>query len=417
MLCLLFSLSLSKNWAVLMAGSKGYNNYRHQADVFNIYSILRRRGFPKENIITLAYNDIVNHRKNPYKGQVFSTSEHKNVYPGRENIDYTGKSANAENFLRVLMGDSHNGRALESTADDDIFVYYDDHGAPGLLCVPSNNGPEIYADHISQVLQQMKNERKFKRLFFVIEACYSGSVGFNISIPGVYIITAAGPQQSSYSAQWDEELGTFRTNEFTQYFLQYAQLHPDNKIIDCVNDASKKTEHSHVQAHGDFKIAQLPLSTFMLTEEPVYVPNTDESGVSENSLEENGASNSNAFVTFLERRIKSAKTEDEKKVLKVTLERELKRRQRANDVFSKIEHRAVPNGIPVGTPFVKEIKYDCYRATVEAFRLFCGEIDEHELSKVQIFTHLCERFSAKEIVRDIRETCPTLQWTDDQLYY
>ena len=143
MLFLLFSFIMSKQWAVLMAGSKGYNNYRHQADVFHIYEILTRRGMPKENIITLAYNDIVNHKRNPYPGRVFATKDHHNVYPGRENIDYTGKDATAENFLRVLSGDTHNGRALQSTEEDDVFVYYDDHGAPGLLCVPSNNGPEI----------------------------------------------------------------------------------------------------------------------------------------------------------------------------------------------------------------------------------------------------------------------------------
>ena len=400
-----------------MAGSKGYQNYRHQADVFNIYNILTRRGFPKENIITLAYNDIVNHRRNPYPGKVFSTKDHKDVYPGRENIDYTGKDANAENFIRVLLGDSHNGRALQTTEEDDIFVYYDDHGAPGLLCVPTFNGPELYADQLSTAIEQMKKQKKFRRMLFVIEACYSGSIGTNISAPGVYVVTAAGPQQSSFSAQWDAELGTFRTNEFTQYFLQAAQEKPDGLIVDTVNEASKKTIHSHVQAFGDFKVAQLPLSAFMGTEEPVYVDNSEDYMIQENSLAENGASNSDAFVVFLEKRLKAAKTEEEKKIFRKALDSEVKRREESTKLFNKIETRMIPNGIPIGTPFVKDIKYNCYRASIEAFRLFCGEIDEHELSKVQIFTHLCEQFSIEEIVEDIRQTCPQLQWNEDQLYF
>ena len=158
LLSLFLQLSISKQYAVLMAGSRGYNNYRHQADVFRIYKILTERGLDKSNIVLLAYDDIVDHRLNPYKGKVFSTSNHENVYPGSENIDYRGKSATAENFLRVLIGDSHNGRALQTTEEDDLFIYYDDHGAPGLLCVPANNGPELYGDHIIQTLQDMKKQ-------------------------------------------------------------------------------------------------------------------------------------------------------------------------------------------------------------------------------------------------------------------
>jgi legumain len=399
-----------------MAGSKGYNNYRHQADIFNIYSILRRRGFPKENIITLAYNDIVNHRKNPYPGQVFASRKHVNVYPGRENIDYVGKDASAANFLRVLTGDSHNGRALQSTENDDVFVFYDDHGAPGILCVPANNGPELYADSIYATIKEMKEKKMFKRLFFVIEACYSGSVGFNITEPGVYVLTAAGPQQSSYSAQWDDDLGTFVTNEFTQNFLKFVQENPESKILDSVNYASKSTVHSHVQAFGDFNIAKLPLSTFLLTEEPRIIENGD-SGSDVNELVENGVSTRHAFVNFLERRLAAAKTAEERNVLKIALDNEIKRREKSNNLFRTIERRVVPNGIPAGTPFVKNINFDCYRAVVEGFRLFCGEIDENELAKVQIFTHLCERSTKEQILEDIRQTCPVLQWEEHQLYF
>ena len=192
---------------------------------------------------------------------------------------------------------------------------------------------------------------------------------------------------------------------------------PDGKILDVVNEASKKTIHSHVQAFGDFKVSQLPLSTFMLSEEPIHVDNSEDYELEENSLYENGASNSDAFVSFLERRLKQAQTDEEKNVLQQALDNEIKRRQQSTSLFDKIEHRMVPNGIPAGTPFVKSIKYDCYRASIEAFRLFCGEIDEHELAKVQIFTQLCEKFTTKEIVDDIRQTCPTLQWSEDELYF
>ena len=47
------------NWAVIIAGSQGYYNYRHQSDISHAYHILvEEGGFPKENVITFMFNDI-----------------------------------------------------------------------------------------------------------------------------------------------------------------------------------------------------------------------------------------------------------------------------------------------------------------------------------------------------------------------
>ena len=40
-----------KLWVVLAAGSDGYYNYRHQADVCHAYQVLKAHGVPDENII------------------------------------------------------------------------------------------------------------------------------------------------------------------------------------------------------------------------------------------------------------------------------------------------------------------------------------------------------------------------------
>ena len=37
---------LNDHWAVLVAGSNGYFNYRHHADVCHAYHLLRSQGFP-----------------------------------------------------------------------------------------------------------------------------------------------------------------------------------------------------------------------------------------------------------------------------------------------------------------------------------------------------------------------------------
>lgn len=46
------------HWAVVMAGSNTYGNYRHQADSHHAVKILMKNGIARENIIHLAYDDI-----------------------------------------------------------------------------------------------------------------------------------------------------------------------------------------------------------------------------------------------------------------------------------------------------------------------------------------------------------------------
>ena len=43
--------SAARQWAVLVAGSRGWDNYRHQADVCHAFHLLRSRGVPEANIV------------------------------------------------------------------------------------------------------------------------------------------------------------------------------------------------------------------------------------------------------------------------------------------------------------------------------------------------------------------------------
>ena len=60
------------HWAVLIAGSKTYANYRHQADTLHAYQVLKKNGIPEDHIILMNYDDIANHSMNPIKGKIFN---------------------------------------------------------------------------------------------------------------------------------------------------------------------------------------------------------------------------------------------------------------------------------------------------------------------------------------------------------
>ena len=56
----------SDHWAVIVAGSRGYGNYRHQADTCHAYQIMKKNGIPEDHIIHLSYDDVANNSMNPF---------------------------------------------------------------------------------------------------------------------------------------------------------------------------------------------------------------------------------------------------------------------------------------------------------------------------------------------------------------
>ena len=54
--------------------------------------------------------------------------------------DYRGSDVNADNFLSVLAGEEpavigSSGKVIKSGPDDRVFVFYADHGAPGMSTI------------------------------------------------------------------------------------------------------------------------------------------------------------------------------------------------------------------------------------------------------------------------------------------
>ncbi|XP_031505714.1 uncharacterized protein LOC116267995 [Nymphaea colorata] len=191
LLAVVLCLAYSEQWAVLVAGSNTFSNYRHQADVFHAYQTLAKNGFDKDHIITFAFDDIVNSVSNPFKGKVFNKPTYQSpgvdVYDGIH-IDYKGADVTPENFLAVLEGNSaatKGKKVLEATPQDNIFIFFSDHGAPGLIAFPSKY---LYADQLIQTFNKITG--KFGKLVFYLEKLPTNT--------RIYGLSAANPTESSW---------------------------------------------------------------------------------------------------------------------------------------------------------------------------------------------------------------------------
>ena len=196
----------SNHWAVLVAGSQGFVNYRHQADVCHAYHLLKKKGIPEDQIIVMAFDDVAFDDENPFPGTLYNKQDGEDVYNGC-NIDYTGHEVNKHNFQAVLQGDyksividqysNSTKKVLESDENSKVFLYFSDHGAPGHLFFPDT---KYYADELNQTIKFMHLNKMYSELIIFLEACESGSIFENIDLKGMnaWALTATNATAPSW---------------------------------------------------------------------------------------------------------------------------------------------------------------------------------------------------------------------------
>lgn len=208
--CIFQRISLKENYAVLVAGSKGWHNYRHQSNIFHLYYLLLKFGWKPENIVTMAFNDIPNSTYNPFPGQIFNKPNGPNVYENFK-ADYTRYNVTGENFVNICLGNKTalegigTGRVLESNENDTVLIFFADHGSDNVLMFPKKWQT---SQQINHMLSQMQSKKKFNKLLFYIEACNSGSLFNNSKLDtnlNLWITTSADWNESSYATYCDEE--------------------------------------------------------------------------------------------------------------------------------------------------------------------------------------------------------------------
>ena len=224
---LILALAAAENWAVLVAGSNGFWNYRHQADVAHAYQIMRRGGIPADHIITMMYNDVPFDEENPFPGELYNHpgNESPNVYEGVV-VDYEGEDVNPENFKKVLLGDDSTGKkVLKSTENDNVFLFFSDHGGPDVICFPS---ADLEKEDFQSTLKKMHDKKMYNHFVLYIEACYSGTMGAGFPDDlGISIVTAANEEESSWG--WycgdeavvkGEDIGSCLGDEFSVFWME-----------------------------------------------------------------------------------------------------------------------------------------------------------------------------------------------------
>jgi legumain len=254
-------------WALLTAGSNQWYNYRHQADVCHAFQVLREHGIPESNIVVMMYDDIAPNQENPTPGIIINKPGGKDVYKGVPK-DYTQDEVTPENFLKVLAGDEEltkkGKKVIKSGPNDHVFVYFSDHGAPGLVGFPTT---ELTATQLNDGIKKMHRENRYKKMVLYIEACESGSMfdGLLANDINVYATTAANSTESSYACYYDNDRDTYLGDLYSVNWIEDSDARSSltrESLEKQFEIVKKETNASQVEEFGDLNIAKLPVSEF-----------------------------------------------------------------------------------------------------------------------------------------------------------
>ncbi|GER48886.1 vacuolar-processing enzyme [Striga asiatica] len=417
--------SVGKRWAVLLAGSSGYGNYRHQADVCHAYQIMKKGGLKDENIIVFMYDDIAYNPDNPRPGVIINNPSGQDVYHGVPKVsvsDYVGDEVTANNFYAVLLGNKTaltggSGKVLDSSPNDHIFVYYTDHGGPGILGMPT--GPYIYADDLNDVLRKKHDSGTYKSLVFYLEACESGSIfeGLLAQDLDIYVTTASNAYESSwgtycpgqypspppeyetclgdlYSIAWmeDSDIHNLRTETLNQqYQLVKKRTAKDNSYMG-----------SHVMQYGDLNLSVESLFVYMGTDPT----NDNYTFVDDNSLHPSSEAINQRdadLLHFWHKFRKAPEGSDRKSEAQKQLAEAMAHRTHIDNSFKLIGKllfgmekgsQMMISARPAGQPLVDD--WNCLKSMVRTFETHCGSLSQYGMKHMRLVANICNAGIAKE---------------------
>lgn len=221
---------LHDRWALLVAGSDSWNNYRHQADVLNVYQMLKKQGWDDDHIILVMRDDIAFHPNNARPGEMFASVGGENLYEDVQ-LDYRADTLTTADICDILLGrqSSHLPVVMQSDAGSNLLFYWSGHGSKGYFSWVDED--QLFTtEMLSQTLSTMHAEARYRKLLICTEPCFSSSVvKAATGIPGVLSIASASETEYSFADNFSVALYVWLSDRFS------------NNLVDCMLQTPEMT--------------------------------------------------------------------------------------------------------------------------------------------------------------------------------
>ena len=247
--------ALTAQYAVLVQGSNGWNNYRHQADVLSVYQMLKKNGYDDDHIILIIDKALASDAMNPEPGIIRAEDGGKDLLAG-SSMDYDNADISPSDISNILLGVKTDKTpvVLPKDAGQNVLLFWSGHGhnhanngADELVWRNADVGRGMTADLLRQTISQMQQQGHYRKMFVLTEPCFSEAVITPlVGIPGVLAMSSAGTFEQSFADNWSTELGVWRCDRFSRNLVTHLTASPTTTYRDLYLFCAQRTLGSHV---------------------------------------------------------------------------------------------------------------------------------------------------------------------------
>ena len=253
--------ALTDQYAVLVQGSEGFINYRHQADVLSVYQSLRRGGFPDDHIILILDKQLASDPKNPEPGVIRTSTTGPDLLSGSTAdsgfpaaiVDYDSADLTASDVADILAGRQTDRLpvVVPQGKGNNVLLYWSGHGrsmshggANEFSWRDAGSGKGFSADLLRQTAEQMQ----YRKLLVAVEPCYGECVIRAVEgIPGVLAMSGANSQEQSWADNWNDAAKVWMCDRFTKNLVTCLTKNPDTRFRDLFLYCAQHTLGSHAR--------------------------------------------------------------------------------------------------------------------------------------------------------------------------
>lgn len=253
-----------RNVALVLNAGKYFYNYRMEANLMHVRSMLLESGFAPQDLLLVKGDNIVCNANaaNCPSVRVRPNDERHSILPGNYEVDYALRDNNPIKYLELLVGRYEpreaNVRKLDRDETTNFFFYSIGHG--GDLYFKIQDTEVIFAQQVADYLKDPAQRLKYRESFLLSDSCAAGTLfALSEGVRSTYMLGTSAWKQKSTSFDFDN----IYTQPINDKFIHYYQelIYPDIQKRKQVSVATLKQK-------VDKTLLQSDLLTFNYLDKP-----------------------------------------------------------------------------------------------------------------------------------------------------
>ncbi|EAN78757.1 GPI-anchor transamidase subunit 8 (GPI8) [Trypanosoma brucei brucei TREU927] len=229
-------MNKTNTWAVILSSSRYFFNLRHTTNALAMYHLCRKHGMDDDHILVFLSDSYACDPRKPNPATIYGApaqAEQPNLYGCNIRVDYASYDVGVRRFLGVLQGrydeNTPPSRRLDTDENSNIIIYAAGHSAEKFF--KFQDSEFMSSTDIADTLMMMWEQRRYRKLVFLVDTCRALSLCLEIKAPNVVCLASSEAHLDSYSHHLDPPSGFTVITRWTFEFLEVlkdSKCRPEN---------------------------------------------------------------------------------------------------------------------------------------------------------------------------------------------